>query len=411
MQLQTFKASTMAECLSQVKTSMGTDALILHTRTYQTKRWLGLRKREVVEITAGKGVKGAARPRPGQTTAQSKANPTSSPIPGTYGRNGTPRPLNISTPTNGTPQPKSLLETPAGASAAMMNLTQEVTTLKQMMKDLLVATRAKQAPQIPEELFDLYESLTQAGVSRDLATEIMKSVQRQVRGEHYGNADFMRERLIEQIEKLVPVAPPIIRSRKGSPQVVALIGPTGVGKTTTIAKMAANMKLRERYRVGLITLDTYRIAAVDQLRRYAEIIGAPLKVVGSAEELRDAVKAMADLEFILIDTAGRSPKDKNKLGELKKLLEAAQPEHVHLVLSATSSQESIELAAGQFGDVRSDSVIFTKLDEAAQLGSLLNVLQRIKRPLAYITTGQDVPDDIEPAAGKRLAQLLLGDAL
>lgn len=401
----------MAECLSQVKTSMGTDALILHTRTYQTKRWLGLRKREVVEITAGKGVKGAARPRPGQTTAQSKANPTSSPIPGTYGRNGTPRPLNISTPTNGTPQPKSLLETPAGASAAMMNLTQEVTTLKQMMKDLLVATRAKQAPQIPEELFDLYESLTQAGVSRDLATEIMKSVQRQVRGEHYGNADFMRERLIEQIEKLVPVAPPIIRSRKGSPQVVALIGPTGVGKTTTIAKMAANMKLRERYRVGLITLDTYRIAAVDQLRRYAEIIGAPLKVVGSAEELRDAVKAMADLEFILIDTAGRSPKDKNKLGELKKLLEAAQPEHVHLVLSATSSQESIELAAGQFGDVRSDSVIFTKLDEAAQLGSLLNVLQRIKRPLAYITTGQDVPDDIEPAAGKRLAQLLLGDAL
>jgi flagellar biosynthesis protein FlhF len=400
----------MAECLSQVKTSMGTDALILHTRTYQTKHWLGLRKREVVEITAGKGVKGAARPRPGQSSAQQRPIPTNGPIPGTYGRNGS-RPLNTTAQSNGTPQPRSLLETPAGASAAMMNLTQEVTTLKQMMKDLLAATRAKQAPQIPEELLDLYESLTSAGVTKDLATEIFKTLQRQVRGEHYANAEYMRERLIEQIEKLVPVTPPVTRNRKGGPQVISLIGPTGVGKTTTIAKMAANMNLRERYRVGLIKIDTYRIAAVDQLRRYAEIIGAPLKVVGSADELRDAIKALSDQEFILIDTAGRSPKDKNKLGELKKLLEAAQPEHVHLVLSATASRESIELAAGQFGDVRSDSVIFTKLDEAAQLGSLLNVLQQIKRPLAYITTGQDVPDDIEPAAGKRLAQLLLGDEL
>jgi flagellar biosynthesis protein FlhF len=401
----------MAECLSQVKTSMGNDALILHTRTYQTKHWLGLRKREVVEITASKGVKGASRQRPGQSGPSAKNGASNGPIPGTYARNGASRPAASQPAAQSTPQPKSLLETPAGASAAMMNLTQEVTTLKQMMKDLLAVTRQKQAPNVPEELFEHFELMTTAGVVKDLATDIIKSLQRNVRGENYGQADFMREKLVEQIEKLVPIAGAPGRSRKNGPQIVALVGPTGVGKTTTIAKMAANRKLRDRQRVGLITLDTYRIAAVDQLRRYADIIGAPLKVVGSAEELRDAVRNLSDMECVLVDTAGRSPKDKNKLGELKKLLEAAQPDHVHLVLSATASQESIELAAGQFGDVRSDSVIFTKLDEAAQLGLLLNVLQRIKRPLAYITTGQDVPDDIEPAQGKRFAQLLLGGEL
>src|SRR5688500_813083 len=145
MQLQTFKATTMAECLTQVKSSMGTDALILHTRTYQIKQWLGLRKREVVEITAGKGMKPASRPRPGQAEARSKELVAAGggSIPGTYSRNGgAARPP--SQPARPANEPRSLLETPAGAGAAMLGLTQEVTTLKQMMKDLLVMTRQKQ---------------------------------------------------------------------------------------------------------------------------------------------------------------------------------------------------------------------------------------------------------------------------
>src|SRR3954468_24844030 len=282
MQLQTFKATTMAECLTQVKSSMGTDALILHTRTYQTKYWLGLRKREVVEITAGKGMKPASRPRPGQVDARAKQLVSAGAVSGTYSRGGVARPP-IGAPTRSGSEPRSLLETPAGAGAAMLGLTQEVTTLKQMMKDLLVATRQKQAPQIPEELFEHYERLTDNKVSSEIATEILKTIQRQVRAEHYAQPQFVREKVIEQIEKLVPVAGPIARTKKNGPHVVALVGPTGVGKTTTLAKLAASLKLRERRRVGLITLDTYRIAAVDQLKRYAEIIGAALKVVSSGD--------------------------------------------------------------------------------------------------------------------------------
>jgi flagellar biosynthesis protein FlhF len=221
----------------------------------------------------------------------------------------------------------------------------------------------------------------------------------------------MREKIAEQLEKLLPTTGPITRTRTKGPHVVALIGPTGVGKTTTIAKLAANLKLREKHRVGLITLDTYRIAAVDQLKRYADIIGSPLRVVANAEDLTEAMLSMQDCDFILIDTAGRSPNDTMKLNELKSLLAVAEPDEVHLVLSTTNSEECIQLAVSRFGDVRVDKIIFTKLDEAAHVGVVLNVVRKVNKSLSYVTTGQDVPDDIEVGRGRRLAQLILGSGL
>jgi flagellar biosynthesis protein FlhF len=158
-------------------------------------------------------------------------------------------------------------------------------------------------------------------------------------------------------------------------------------------------------------MDTYRIAAVDQLKRYADIIGSPLRVVHDTEELRDVLRLMSDFDFLLIDTAGRSPNDSLKLNELKGLLTAAGPDEVHLVLSSTASCECLQLAAARFGDVRVDKIIFTKLDEAAHVGVVLNVIRKINKSLSYITTGQDVPDDIEVGKGRRLAQLILGGGL
>ena len=188
---------------------------------------------------------------------------------------------------------------------------------------------------------------------------------------------------------------------------LALIGPTGVGKTTTLAKLAANLKLKEGHKVGLITLDTYRIAAVDQLRRYAEILGSPLRVVANADELRAAVAGLAHMDFILIDTAGRSPRDGPKLDELRELLAAVQPDDVHLVLSSTSSQDAVELAYDRFSGVRVDKMIFTKLDEASHVGVVLNVCCKVNKALSYVTTGQDVPNDIEVGRGHVLARMIL----
>jgi flagellar biosynthesis protein FlhF len=163
--------------------------------------------------------------------------------------------------------------------------------------------------------------------------------------------------------------------------------------------------------VGLITIDTYRIAAIDQLKKYADILGSPLRVVSSPEDMRNAVASMSDCEFILIDTAGRSPNDTMKLSELKTFLAAASPDEVHLVTSTTSNQATIELALTKFGELNVSKLIFTKLDEAAKVGAVLNILSKVNKPLSYITTGQDVPDDIEVAQGRRLAQLILGSSL
>ena len=293
----------------------------------------------------------------------------------------------------------------------MLSISQEVAALKSMVKDLVVQTRQRQAPNVPEELFELYLRLTSNGVAEDIAADVIKELQRQVRPEHFTQGDFVKDRLVELLEKLVTTTGPITRQKRSGPHVVALIGPTGVGKTTTLAKLAANLKLKERHRVGLITLDTYRIAAVDQLKRYADIIGSPLRVVSGAEELRDAVQSMGNCDFLLIDTAGRSPNDALKLNELKGILAAIEPDEVHLVLASTASQQCLELAVSRFGEVRTDKILFTKLDEAANVGVLLNVVRKVNKSLSYVTTGQDVPDDIEVGNGKRLAQLILGESL
>jgi flagellar biosynthesis protein FlhF len=413
MDLKTFKASTMADALNQVKSVMGSDAVILHTRTFQTRRWLGLRRREVVEITAGRGFNVARSRR--QTAAAQR--PAPAPPLNTYSRTGVVQraPQLVSAADEPMRSPaeagRQLLESPAGNGAMLLGINAEMAALKGMVKDLICQTRAKSNPNIPEELFEYFTQLTDNQVNPELATDIIRNLQKQIRPEHLQQADFIRERLADQIEKLLPVGGPIVRTKTASPHVIALIGPTGVGKTTTIAKLAANFKLKEKHRVGLITLDTYRIAAVDQLKKYADIIGAPLKVVNTIEELRESMAALSHCEYILIDTAGRSPNDALKLNELKGLLAAVEPDDVHLVLSTTASQECLQLAVERFCDVRVDKIIFTKLDEAAHVGVVLNVVRQMNKSLSYVTTGQDVPADIEVGRGRRLAQLILGEQL
>ena len=154
-------------------------------------------------------------------------------------------------------------------------------------------------------------------------------------------------------------------------------------------------------------MDTYRIAAVDQLRRYADIIGSPLRVVSNPDELRAAVAGMSNMDFVLIDTAGRSPNDRLKLNELRELLDSINPDDVHLVLSSTSCQSAVELAYQRFSEVRVDKMIFTKLDEASHVGVVLNVCHKVNKALSYVTTGQDVPNDIEVGRGRMLARMIL----
>jgi flagellar biosynthesis protein FlhF len=406
METRIFQGSTMAEALERVKSELGRDAVILNTRVREQRGLLGLRRREVYEITAGKGLN--VLPRGGAVRRSVSDDAPARPRMGAYARPTPTSRAAIGGATVAATPGAALMETPAAGAAALMALSKEMDGLKSLVKDLVTHVRSNKNPQVPEELFDHYMRLIEGQVADEVALEIVQTISRHNRPELLQNADFIRNCIAEQIEKILPVSGPITRTKATGPHVVALIGPTGVGKTTTIAKLAAHLRLREKRKVGLITIDTYRIAAIDQLKKYADILGAPLRIVTSPEEMPEVLASMSDMDFVLIDTAGRSPNDVLKLNELKSFLEKAGPDEVHLVLSSTCGAKALELATERFGDVRVDKVIFTKIDEASEVGVVLNVVRKLNKRLSYVTTGQAVPDDIEVGQGRRLAQWILG---
>jgi len=260
--------------------------------------------------------------------------------------------------------------------------------------------------QLSETLFEVYTDLIEADVEETIAQELVDHLRHK---QELGPQDTsaFRAELARTLEDELRVAGPITASA-GQGRIVALVGPTGVGKTTTIAKLAANYRLRENKRVGLITVDTYRIAAVEQLRTYAEIIDLPMEVVSTPREMREAKARLRDLDLVLMDTAGRSPRDEVRIQELKSMLAEAAPAEVHLVLSAVGGARSLATTAERFAAVGTTALIVTKLDEATTLGNLISVTRSCRLPVSYLTDGQNVPDDIQIAQVKTLAQLILG---
>lgn len=196
----------------------------------------------------------------------------------------------------------------------------------------------------------------------------------------------------------------------GKTKYVFFIGPTGVGKTTTIAKLASNLKLSKKAKVALFTADTYRIAAVDQLRSYASILGIPLRVIYSESEIKEAVEEYKDYDIVLIDTAGRSHKNREQRDDIEKLLLAVPEEcrEIYLVLSATTKYRDLVKITETYSSIAKYTLIFTKLDETAGIGNIFNIKMLTGAPLSYTTFGQSVPDDISKINPQAVAKQLLG---
>lgn len=191
---------------------------------------------------------------------------------------------------------------------------------------------------------------------------------------------------------------------------IFFIGPTGVGKTTTIAKIASSFILEKKTKIALITSDTYRIAAVEQLRTYANILGVPLKVAYSDEEIMEAKEEFADYDLVLVDTAGRSHKNKEQQDDLAKLLAATSEEdrEVYLVLSATTKYNDLIKITETYKEITDYKLIFTKVDETNCVGNILNIKMLTNASLSYATWGQNVPDDIGLIDPQKIAKKLLG---
>jgi len=367
LKIQTYTARTMDQALVRVRAEIGKHAVVLHTRTVP-RRGL-LRRKPWVEVTAADG-RDVARARRKAAAEKTKTTRTSARRPKTAAPSPEPSAGELIRRTYAAARsqaPAVTVEAPAAAEAdRRAAIDRELAAVRELVKDVArhqrLQTGAPAAAGVPDPLIEHYTELIGQEVANGLARELLLKA-----------------------------------------------APGDRGKTTTVAKLAASMKLDGGQRVGLITADTYRIAAVEQLRTYAGLIGLPLEVVSSPEEMRAALGRMSHLDAVVIDTAGRSPRSADRLDELAALLAAARPHETHLVLASTSSQRTLLHAAERFAGVKTDRLIFTKLDEAVSFGVLLNVVREIGRPLSYITTGQDVPHQIEVCDADRLAGLVMGD--
>jgi flagellar biosynthesis protein FlhF len=376
MRSKTYRASTMKEAMTRVRRDLGGDAVILSAREVRRPRLFGLGGRASVEVTA------------------SDTMPTDVPA----GREGGGGARVI----NSIPAP--LVKAPGGLQA---NFGEELSRLHKVVENLSRQGLVEHLlPDLPAALVPTYSQLIEADVPEVLCRRLVRYISDELEPDQLARPESIRAALCEAVEECIAVAPPI-RPVRGTRRIVALVGPTGVGKTTTVAKLAANLKLTGGARVGLLTVDTYRIAAVEQLKTYAEIIDLPLAVVNDPAEMPRALEELGSVELVFIDTAGRSPRDEVKIRELAEFLQQARPDEVYLVLSAVAGERSLRSALERFSTVQVDRLILTKLDEADSLGGVLAVLALSSRPVSYLTTGQAVPDDIEPADSKRLARLIL----
>ena len=254
-----------------------------------------------------------------------------------------------------------------------------------------------------EEVKELFIRLINNQVREELAHEIAKDAERILKKQEGAIASEVFEQLI--LDKLGTPEP--IRHKKFKQKVVMVIGPTGVGKTTSIVKLAANFSVNEHKKVGILNTDTYRIAAQEQLKTYADILDIPLNLVYQIEEINQAIEEMADRDIIFIDTAGKRPGDEQHREDILGILKYASPEDTLLCVSASTGFYALKEIVDSYGFVDNYKLIVTKVDETQCRGMLLNLSCYVQKIIAYITTGQNVPEDIEIIDTAAIANKLL----
>jgi flagellar biosynthesis protein FlhF len=382
MQIKKFEAASMTEALRAVKQEFGAEAVILSARSLKRQGGLlgGLR-RPGVEVTAA-------------TDTYHKHLKNSGYLKGSA---------------DGRPIPSRIHETDSVEPEAMpRSLRDELAGFRSRISSPLARKRHKSGSASRESL-PIYRKMLDHGVDRDVALKLMGA-------EEFGagKADAMREPefrkgMVRSLEKMGLATGPLNGTR-GRQKLLVLVGPTGVGKTTTLAKLAVSHAFGHNRKVGLITLDNSRIGAVEQLKTYARIIGIPMESAFGKREFKEAIRKLKDRDLVLVDTPGMSQRNEAGIRELRDVLGRMPGAEIHLVLSATSKQKDLEDMLDGFKALHVNRLIFTKLDESTTYGEVINQALSAKIPVSYITNGQRVPEDLEEASVTMLVDLILGPA-
>ncbi|MDF2679376.1 MAG: flhF [Brevibacillus sp.] len=449
MRVKRYIVDSMPEALDKIRVDLGKDAVILNSKPVKTGGLFGMFGKMRIEVIAAVDEKASDNEKTQGSSKNRQMDATTRPQTGAYTakqayRNAAvPQPIKSESavavqerdplPAGASQEPKRdfvsraaahgnaphertkqpdpmpqtsrLVENQTGP-AGTEELASEVRGMRQMFQKLLVHDLSQQ---LPEAIQAIRTRLLEQGVTEEVTAEILKKLMEKTYAGHQWQADEARDACREIITGMLASNAQTSVKLERSVQYAFFFGPTGVGKTTTIAKMAANSMLKEKRRIGFITADTYRMAAVEQLKTYANILNVPMEVVFQPKEMVTAMERLSDCDLIFVDTAGRNFRNDEYVQGIRDLVEHGTNSVNYLVLSLTSKYTDMKAIIQSFSDVPVKQVIFTKADETQSFGTMLNVSEEMKLTLSYITTGQNVPDDIVVATPTLVSSMVVGD--
>lgn len=408
MRVKRYVVDSMPDALQKIRTDLGKDAVILNTKEIRSGGFLGLFGKKRIEVIAATDTSqqppapavGAAALRPFPQPQAPFAAPMQEAI-ATAVQPPVPAPVSVATmeepvmPPLVQPAPRSRVKEDA--------LLDEIKQMKEMVARLSAGTPAAA---YPEAIRKFERLLLEHEVEPAIVERLLLDAAEEFGSEHSPKTDeFALQAVRKQLKQILRAEHP--KGIAADTRIAHFVGPTGVGKTTTIAKLAAEQVLKYNRKVGFITSDTYRIAAVEQLKTYATILNVPLEVVFSPQELVRAFQQLQQCDIIFMDTAGRNFRNQMYVSELNSLLQTNGNSETFLVLSLTSKYKDMKAITENFAKFRLDKVLFTKMDETFSYGSVVNLLSDFPLRLSYITNGQNVPEDIIEMNEDRLIDLLL----
>lgn len=430
MRIKKYEANTMREAIAKVKHDFGSEGIILHSKDIKKGGIFGFFGKNMVEVMAGIDInilehtpsKPAGKPLV-SALPKVTVKPPATAIDTSPAETPVPDHLTLESPADSeiskiepSTAPLASAATPASNTASVKplqhrrptQLETKINSIADGINQLLFRIGHHNTPAAyPLAGLDtLYAGLVECGLSKESIDRLFLSLFDHFTGKDLKDSDKVQAFISHTITNQITVRS-ALELASGQTTFLVFVGPTGVGKTTTIAKLAAQLKLFQGKKVGFITIDTYRIAAIEQLKTFAEIIEVPVEVVYTAAELAAAKERLGHLDIVLIDTAGRSPFNKDHMVELKEFLAIDRAFSTYLVLSLNAKLEDTTHAIREFETVGFDFLILSKLDETNTLGNILDIVQRTDKPIVYLTTGQNVPDDLEAANATTITSRIL----
>jgi len=397
MRIKKYEAFEMTEALRMIKEELGSEAVILSTRKVVKNNSFGLFSRPIIEVTAG--IDDDERVKTKRNSVRSSDDEMAKVYKPVF------KPAVDNTPKE-KESDKVLEIINALGLHKFSSMIDDITEIKKQMQEIKSNIKEHISVDLSPAVMEFYNIMLKNGVDSIIAYKFLKKIENRATAAEL-TRNQVKNLTAQLLSELIPSEKNYFSSIRQ--KVLALVGPTGVGKTTTIAKIAANLSLTLKKSVALITIDNFRIGAVEQLRSYAEIVSIPLRVAATPHELERVIAECRDFEYVFIDSMGRSQFDNDQIAELRKFLEVSPMIKVALVLSMSSNHAELSETYDKYSKLLPEYLIMTKLDETRYFGPLINLPIKKKTPLMLLSKGQNVPDDMELPDGKKIALKVLNE--